>query len=31
MKQAAYQYIDESDRDILYPIYEDQTICSSLM
>ncbi len=31
MKQAAYQYIYESDRDILYPIYEDQAICPKVV
>lgn len=27
MEQAKYSFIYESDRDIIYPIYEDQDIC----
>lgn len=31
MKQAKYHYIYESDRDILYPIYEDQEVCPKVV
>lgn len=31
MEQAKYNYIDESQRDIIYPIYEDKDICSKVI
>lgn len=31
MEQAKYNYIDESDRDIIYPIYEDRDICPKVI
>lgn len=31
MKQANYSYIDESDKNIIYPIYEDRDICPKVI
>lgn len=31
MKQADYSYIDESKKDIIYPIYEDKDICKKVI
>lgn len=31
MKQTEYSYISESDKNIIYPIYEDHEICSKVI